>query len=61
MIVAVGVGLVWWTFLMAPIVADPDAAFVEIAVALVYPVLDILLLGVLVRVLLAPGRARRRR
>jgi diguanylate cyclase len=56
LIVAVGVGLVSWTFLMAPIVADPDAAAAEIAVALAYPMLDILLLGVLVRVLLAPGR-----
>jgi diguanylate cyclase len=55
-IVAVGVGLVSWTFLMAPIVADPAAAIPEIVFALAYPVLDILLLGVLVRILLAPGR-----
>ena len=55
LIVAVGIGLVSWTFLMAPIVADPAAAFVEIAFALAYPMLDILLLGVLVRILLAPG------
>ena len=56
LIVAVGVGLVSWTFLMAPVVDDPSAAAAEIAVALAYPMLDILLLGVLVRVLLAPGR-----
>ena len=55
LIVAVGIGLVSWTFLMAPIVADPAAAFGEIAFALAYPLLDILLLGVLVRILLAPG------
>jgi diguanylate cyclase (GGDEF)-like protein len=41
---------------MAPIAADPNAAIGEIAVALAYPMLDILLLGVLVRVVLAPGR-----
>ena len=55
LIVAVGVGLVSWTFLMAPIVADPAAAVAEIAFALAYPMLDILLLAVLVRILLAPG------
>ena len=56
LIVAVGVGLVSWTFLMAPIVEDPSAAVGEIAVALAYPMIDILLLGVLVRVVLAPGK-----
>ena len=56
LIVAVGVGLVSWTFLMAPIAADPNAAIGEIAVALAYPMLDILMLGVLVRVVLSPGR-----
>jgi diguanylate cyclase (GGDEF)-like protein len=55
LIVAVGVGLVSWAFFMAPIVADPAAAFNEIAIALSYPMLDVLLLGVLVRILLAPG------
>ena len=56
LIVAVGVGLLSATFLMAPIVEDPGAAKGEIAVALAYPLLDILLLGVLVRMLVAPGR-----
>ena len=55
LIVAVGVGLVSWVFLMAPVVADESQSMGEIAVALAYPVLDILLLGVLVRLLLAPG------
>ncbi|MDP9468829.1 MAG: EAL domain-containing protein, partial [Chloroflexota bacterium] len=55
LIVAVGVGLVSWVFLMAPIVADTSQSPLEIAVALVYPMLDILLLGVMVRLLLAPG------
>jgi diguanylate cyclase len=55
-IVAVGAGLVSWTFLMEPLVSDPAASMGEIAVALAYPVLDILLLGVLVRLFLAPGR-----
>jgi diguanylate cyclase (GGDEF)-like protein len=56
LIVSVGVGLVSWVFLMAPIVADTSQSLIQIAVALAYPMLDILLLGVMVRLLLAPGR-----
>ena len=40
---------------MEPLVSDPAASMGEIAVALAYPVIDILLLGVLVRLVLAPG------
>jgi len=56
LIVAVGVGLVSWIFFIEPIVADPELSIVEIAMALAYPVLDLLLLSVLVRLFLAPGR-----
>ena len=56
LIVAVGVGLVSWTFLMAPLVADPLSSGLEIGVSLAYPLVDLLLIAVLVRVLLAPGR-----
>ena len=55
-VVAVGAGLLIWTLVMDPLVADPTASIGAIAVALAYPVLDILLLGVLVRLFLAPGR-----
>jgi len=55
-IVAVGVGLISWTFLMEPLVADPMASMLDIGVALAYPLLDLLLLGVLVRLFLVPGR-----
>ena len=40
---------------MEPLVSDPAASMGEIAVALAYPVIDLLLLGVLVRLFLAPG------
>ena len=56
LVVAVGAGLLSWTFLMEPLVSDPVASMGEIAVAIAYPVIDILLLGVLVRLFLAPGR-----
>jgi diguanylate cyclase (GGDEF)-like protein len=55
LVVAVGAGLLSWTFLMEPLVSDPVASMGEIAVAIAYPVIDILLLGVLVRLFLAPG------
>jgi diguanylate cyclase (GGDEF)-like protein len=56
LIVAVGIGMLSWVFLMGPIVAGPDLSFAEIGVALAYPMIDILMLGVLVRLFLAPGR-----
>lgn len=56
LIVAVGFGMVSWVFLMAPIVADSSQSLTEIGVALAYPMIDILLLGVMVRLFLAPGR-----
>jgi diguanylate cyclase len=56
LIVAVGAGLVSWIFLMAPVVTDTSAAPAETAFALAYPLLDIVILAVLVRIALAPGR-----
>ncbi|MEP6807616.1 MAG: EAL domain-containing protein [Chloroflexota bacterium] len=55
LIVAVGVALLTWVFLMAPIVSDTTQSLLEIAVALAYPAIDILLLGIMVRLILAPG------
>ena len=55
LIVAVGVGMLSWVFFMAPIVADETASILEIFMALAYPLLDILMLGVLVRLVLTPG------
>jgi diguanylate cyclase (GGDEF)-like protein len=56
LIVAAGVGLASWIFVMAPIALDPEIGLFETAVALAYPLLDIVLLAVLVRLFLAPGR-----
>jgi diguanylate cyclase (GGDEF)-like protein len=57
-IVAIGAGLLSWTFVMAPQLAHTNASIFEISVALAYPVLDILLLAILVRLILSPGRHR---
>ncbi len=56
LIVAVGAGLVSWIFHMAPIVADSSTTAAETGFALAYPLLDIVILAVLVRIVLAPGR-----
>jgi hypothetical protein len=55
LIVAVGVGLLSWVFLMEPIVADTTRSLRELGVALTYPVLDVLLLGILDSLFRSPG------
>jgi diguanylate cyclase (GGDEF)-like protein len=56
LIVSVGIGMLSWVFLVAPIVAQPGRSIGENSVAVAYPLLDVVLVGGLVRVLLAPGR-----
>ena len=56
LIVAVGLGMLTWVFLIEPIVRDTTQSLGEVAVALAYPAVDILLIGVLARLLLSPGR-----
>jgi diguanylate cyclase (GGDEF)-like protein len=56
LIVAVSAGMVSWIFLMTPIVAESGGSVAEVGIALAYPMLDILLLAVMIRLLLAPGR-----
>ncbi|MBD3783929.1 MAG: GGDEF domain-containing protein, partial [Micrococcales bacterium] len=48
-IVAVGFGILVWTFLVAPISSDSTLSLAGRLVASAYPVADVLLLGVLVR------------
>ena len=56
LIVAVAIGMVSWIFIMAPIVRDTTQSVGQIAVALAYPIFDLMLLGVMTRMFLAPGR-----
>jgi diguanylate cyclase (GGDEF)-like protein len=56
LIVSVGVGLLTWVFLMEPMMAGSTGGSLVIGVALAYPVADVLLLVMLVRLFLAPGR-----
>jgi diguanylate cyclase len=54
-IVATGLTLVCWTFIMRPIGADSTASVLEKAVGIAYPAVDVLLLAMLVRVFTSPG------
>jgi diguanylate cyclase len=55
LIIAIGAGALSWAFLMAPYAADTSLNGVTQAVAVAYPLTDILLLAVIVRLFLAPG------
>jgi diguanylate cyclase len=55
LIIAIGAGALSWAFLMAPYAANTSLNGVTEAVAVAYPLTDILLLAVIVRLFLAPG------
>ena len=55
LIIAAGTGALSWAFFMAPYAADASLNGVSQAVAVAYPLTDVLLLAVVVRLLLAPG------
>ena len=54
-IVAVGVGMLAWVFLMEPYAVDRSLSLLERLVSITYPLMDVLLLAIVVRMLLVPG------
>jgi diguanylate cyclase len=54
-IIATGLGLLSWTFLMKPIAQDPSLSLTERLVSLAYPLGDVLLLVMIARLLTSPG------
>jgi len=54
-IIAAGVGLLAWQFLMAPVVTDSSQTVFARLISVAYPVMDVLLLAVAARVAFAPG------
>ena len=56
LIVGIGVGTISWVFLIAPYVHDPTLTLVQKLVAMGYPVMDLALLTVAVRLAVAGGR-----
>jgi diguanylate cyclase (GGDEF)-like protein/PAS domain S-box-containing protein len=55
-IVATGIGMLAWVFLMKPYAEDPSLTVLERLVSITYPLMDVLLLAFVMRLLLAPGR-----
>ena len=58
-IIASGLGLLSWTFLMRPIAADDTLSPVATLVSLAYPVADVLLIAMLARLVTTPGARTR--
>jgi diguanylate cyclase (GGDEF)-like protein len=54
-IIATGLGLLSWTFLMKPIAADPSLSLLERLISLAYPLGDVLLLAMVARLATSPG------
>jgi diguanylate cyclase (GGDEF)-like protein len=54
-IVTVGLGLLCWVFLMRPTVLESADPLLDRLIGLAYPLFDVLLLGMLARLVFAPG------
>jgi diguanylate cyclase (GGDEF)-like protein len=54
-IIATGLGLLSWTFLMRPITADDSLTVFSRMIALAYPAADVLMLAMVARLLFTPG------
>ncbi len=55
LIVAIGVGVISWVFLMAPAAADSASTMMQKLVSMGYPFMDLVLLIVVVRLVISPG------
>jgi diguanylate cyclase (GGDEF)-like protein/PAS domain S-box-containing protein len=56
LIVAIGVGTVSWVFLLSPLARDPEVTLLQKVTAMGYPVMDLILLTVVVRLAIGGGR-----
>jgi PAS domain S-box-containing protein len=56
LIITVGVALASWVFLMAPYAKDPTLTLLRKLISISYPLMDLLLLSVVVRLAVGPGR-----
>jgi diguanylate cyclase (GGDEF)-like protein len=54
-IIATGLGLLAWTFLMRPIAGDSSLEALPRLIALAYPAADVLMLAMLIRLITSPG------
>ncbi len=59
LIVAIGVGTISWVFLLSPLARDPQVTLLQKLTAMGYPVMDLILLTVVVRLAIGGGRRAR--
>jgi PAS domain S-box-containing protein len=55
LIITLGVGLLSWVFLMAPYAHNPSLSTLRQLISIAYPVMDLLVLSVVVRLAVGPG------
>ena len=58
LIIAVGIGVISWVFLMVPIAHDADSTLIQKLVSMGYPFMDLVLLTVVARLVIGGGPAR---
>ena len=56
LIVAVGIGVISWVFLMGPIARDSSSTLLQKVVSMGYPFMDLMLLTVVIRLVIGPGK-----
>ena len=56
LIVAIGIGTLSWVFLLSPLAQDAESSLLEKLTAMAYPVMDLILLTVVVRLAIGGGR-----
>jgi diguanylate cyclase (GGDEF)-like protein/PAS domain S-box-containing protein len=56
LIVAIGIGTISWVFLMSPLARSPEANAIQKLVGMAYPFMDLVLIVVVVRLAIGPGR-----
>ena len=56
LIVAIGIGVISWVFLMVPTAADSESTLLQKVTSMGYPFMDLVLLTVVVRLVIGGGR-----
>jgi diguanylate cyclase (GGDEF)-like protein/PAS domain S-box-containing protein len=56
LIVAIGIGVISWVFLMAPTAKDTESTLLQKVVSMGYPFMDLILLVVVIRLVIGGGR-----
>ena len=56
LIVAIGIGVISWVFLMSPVAADAQSTLLEKLVSMAYPLMDLMLVTVVIRLAVGAGR-----